>query len=117
MAWDDPVVIILIVAAAVLLFGAGKIPQLAKGLGQARREFDMASKGLTEPLKNAVTQPIPAAQPTPSVAPAAVAPAQTATAAGTASDPLIVAAQNEGIETLGKTREQIASELAWKLKK
>ena len=30
---------------------------------------------------------------------------------------LIVAAQNEGIETLGKTKEQIASELAWKLKK
>jgi sec-independent protein translocase protein TatA len=114
LAWDDPVVIILIVAAAVLLFGAGKIPQLAKGLGQARREFDIASKGLTEPLK-AVTQPVPT-QAAPTVIPAVAAPAQT-TATGSASDPLIVAAQNEGIDTFGKTREQIASELAWKLKK
>ncbi|MGI0080452.1 MAG: hypothetical protein ACRECH_12610, partial [Nitrososphaerales archaeon] len=32
-----------------------------------------------------------------------------------ADDPLIAAAQREGIDTTGKTREQIASELSWKL--
>src|SRR5579884_810728 len=32
-------------------------------------------------------------------------------------DPLIIAAKREGIITEGKTREQIASELAWKLNK
>lgn len=35
---------ILIVLVVVLLFGAKKIPELAKGLGQGIREFKNASK-------------------------------------------------------------------------
>ncbi|MBM2840514.1 MAG: Twin-arginine translocation protein TatA [Bacteroidetes bacterium] len=35
---------ILIVAAVVLLFGAKKIPELAKGIGQGIREFKKAAK-------------------------------------------------------------------------
>jgi len=31
--------ILLIVGAAVLLFGANKIPQLARSMGQAKKEF------------------------------------------------------------------------------
>lgn len=112
MAWDDPVVWVLIIAAVVFLFGANKVPQLAKGLGQARREFEMASKGLTNPgsVSNAQSnQPTTQVDSTPSVT--------QDKASVSAADPLLVAAQNEGIETRGKTREQIASELAWKLKK
>ncbi len=91
MAWDDPVVWILIVGMVVFLFGANKIPQIAKGLGEARREFENASKGIV------------GASPTVAIAsPAAV-------------DPLIDAAHKEGIDTAGKTREQIASEISVKL--
>ena len=45
MGFDDPVVIVLILAAVVFLFGAGRIPAFAKSLGTARREFDKAMKG------------------------------------------------------------------------
>ena len=105
MALDDPVVWVLIVAVIVFLFGANKIPQIAKGIGQARREFEMASKGITDPLS--------------SVSSAAAMPNTTPPNTGTQTteDPLITAAKKEGIETQGKTRDQIASELAWKLKK
>ena len=90
MAWDDPVVWVLIIGIIVLLFGASKIPSLAKSIGSARREFDKGMKGeSSEP--------------------------QTATITG--DDPLFQAAQKEGISTQGKTREQIASELSWKLNK
>ena len=105
MALDDPVVWILIVAVIVFLFGANKIPQIAKGIGQARREFEMASKGITDPLSS-VTSPTIAPSPPPPNA-----------STQTTEDPLITAAKKEGIDTQGKTKEQIASELAWKLKK
>ncbi|MCL4517650.1 MAG: twin-arginine translocase TatA/TatE family subunit [Thaumarchaeota archaeon] len=105
MALDDPVVWVLIVAVIVFLFGANKIPQIAKGIGQARREFEMASKGITDPLSSVSTA---AAMPNTS-------PPSTGTQ--TTEDPLITAAKKEGIETQGKTRDQIASELGWKLKK
>ncbi|MCL4519941.1 MAG: twin-arginine translocase TatA/TatE family subunit [Thaumarchaeota archaeon] len=112
MAWDDPVVWVLIIAVVIFLFGANKVPQLAKGLGQARREFERASKGLTDPesvINPTSVQPANPASTLPSVS-------QEKASASTV-DPLLAAAQNEGIETRGKTREQIASELAWKLKK
>jgi sec-independent protein translocase protein TatA len=35
---------ILIIGAIVMLFGASRIPQLAKSLGQARREFKEGMK-------------------------------------------------------------------------
>ena len=95
MGFDDPVVIILILAVVVLLFGASRIPQFARSLGQARREFEKGAKGDDSPVTTAV--PVGA-----SASPAA-------------DDPLVVAAQKEGIDTQGKTKEQIASELSWKL--
>jgi sec-independent protein translocase protein TatA len=94
MALDDPVVIILIAAVVILLFGASRIPQLARSLGQARREFERGSKG--ESGQGAT----PVAVSNESLGP---------------DDPLVVAAQKEGIDTQGKTKEQIASELSWKL--
>ena len=47
MALDDPIVWVLIAAVVIFLFGANKIPQFAKAIGQARREFDQASKEIT----------------------------------------------------------------------
>ena len=116
MAFDDPVVWVLIVAVVIFLFGANKIPQFAKAIGQARKEFDKASKAITNP-SSIIDNP----QPTTSAAVSNVAlqgaqvPSATQTSAQTI-DPLIQAAQREGIDTQGKTRDQIATEIAWKLK-
>ena len=96
MGFDDPVVIILILAVAVFLFGAGRIPAFAKSLGTARREFDKAMKGNFEENQNGKVQ---------------VAVAKTETVL----DPLIEAAQREGIDTNGKSKQEIASALSWKL--
>ena len=104
MAWDDPIVWVLIIAVVIFLFGANKIPQFAKAVGQARREFSNASKGDDT---NAASTNAPA-------------PAQSTAVYNTPPptvDPLVVAARNEGIDVTGKTRDQIANELAWKLSK
>lgn len=88
MAWDDPVVWALIVGVIVFLFGASKIPSFAKALGQARREFSDATRGFS-----------------------------TNNTTADSTDPLVQAAQREGIDTQGKTKQQIASDLSWKLNK
>jgi len=82
---------------AVLLFGAGRIPAFARSLGQARREFDKAMKGnFDEPAKVQSGSPQKAEISTPEY-------------------PLVEAAKKEGIDTTGKTKQEIASALSWKL--
>lgn len=136
MAWDDPVVWVLIIAAIIFLFGSNKIPELARALGQARKQFDEARTGFTSAVKveiNAVT-PVPktnavnapAALPGPQQlpkppAPSNTLPVETATPEQNKpttppDDPLLIAARNEGIDTRGKSRADIAQELARKIK-
>lgn len=43
-----PMELILIVLVVVLLFGAKKIPEIAKGLGQGIKEFKSTSKDTTD---------------------------------------------------------------------
>lgn len=86
----------LIVAAiliVVLLWGPQKLPELARSVGLAKKEFDKAVKETS----SSVTMGTTATQP--------------------ASDPLIVAAKNLGIATEGKTKEDIAKEIADKTTK
>jgi sec-independent protein translocase protein TatA len=113
MAFDDPIVWVLIIAVVIFLFGANKIPQFAKAIGNARKEFDQASKEITNPSSvsnNAQAVPVPTGQTVQNtVVPTPQPNTQTA-------DPLLLAAQKEGIDTQGKTRDQIATEIAWKLK-
>jgi sec-independent protein translocase protein TatA len=111
LGWDDPVVWILIVAVVVFLFGSSKIPSIARALGEARREFDSSLRG-TPPGARNTAAPTVNNQPVYSPPPAPPAPMKASVAA---DDPLIQAAQREGIDTTGKSREQIASELSWKL--
>ncbi len=118
MAWDDPVVWVLIIGAVILLFGSNKIPQIARSLGAARKEFDNARKGLS----TAINSEINAASTPPGLSQSIPAADQNATpvadqgATSVEDDPLLVAARNEGIDTRGKTRSEIAAELASKVK-
>jgi sec-independent protein translocase protein TatA len=48
-AWE----IILILAVVLILFGAKKIPELAKGLGSGIKEFKKATREVTEEIQNA----------------------------------------------------------------
>jgi sec-independent protein translocase protein TatA len=88
MALTDPINILLIlgVLAVILIWGPQKIPELARSIGRARKEFDDASKGLTNPT----------------------APLQQG---ASLSDPLIDTAQKLGINTQGKTRQEISDEI------
>ena len=48
--------IILILAVVLILFGAKKIPELAKGLGQGIKEFKKATNEVTSEIHNAMDE-------------------------------------------------------------
>lgn len=49
--------LMLIVFVFLLLFGANKLPDLAKGLGKSIREFKKAASGVEEEVRRAMEQP------------------------------------------------------------
>jgi sec-independent protein translocase protein TatA len=54
--------VIIILAVALLLFGAKRLPEIGKGLGKGLREFKDATKGLADDVKAGVKdEPSPAA--------------------------------------------------------
>jgi sec-independent protein translocase protein TatA len=67
LAGPDLLIILLIV---LVLFGAKKLPELARGMGQAVKEFQKAKDEFTDELHKAGTTPpapvVPAVQPAPS---------------------------------------------------
>jgi sec-independent protein translocase protein TatA len=54
--------IILILAVVLILFGAKKVPELARGLGQGIREFKKASREVTDEINNAANDTPPPSQ-------------------------------------------------------
>ena len=48
-----PLELILILVVVILIFGASKLPQLGKGIGEGIREFRKSTKDDTEPKKEA----------------------------------------------------------------
>ncbi len=51
--------IILILALVLILFGAKKLPELAKGLGTGIKEFKKATREVTDEMQNAaVDEPV-----------------------------------------------------------
>lgn len=48
--------IILILALVLILFGAKKLPELAKGLGTGIKEFKKATREVTEEVSNAMDE-------------------------------------------------------------
>jgi sec-independent protein translocase protein TatA len=52
--------IILILALVLILFGAKKLPELAKGLGTGIKEFKKATRDVTDEMHSAMQEPPPA---------------------------------------------------------
>lgn len=107
MAIGDPIqwIIIGVVVIALFLWGPQKIPDLAKALGQARKEFDQASKEMNAAMTMT---------PSPVTAPAKTY-VQSTPAEMTGDQTLIETARKLGITTEGKTREQISQEIVDKV--
>jgi len=64
--------VVLILALVLILFGAKKLPELAKGLGQGIKEFKKATRDVTDEMHAAMEEPPPA----PKSLPPASTPAQ-----------------------------------------
>jgi len=92
MAFDDPLqwIVIGVIVIVIFLWGPQKIPELARGLGRAKGEFDKASKEFQNSATAAASSP-----PTPK----------------SADQVLLDTARQLGISTEGKTREQISQEI------
>jgi sec-independent protein translocase protein TatA len=63
--------LIVVLVAVLILFGAKKIPEFAKGLGQGIKEFKKASSEVSNELHNAMNQETPPAAPPPAAKPPA----------------------------------------------
>jgi sec-independent protein translocase protein TatA len=89
--WE--MIVVVGVLAVIFVWGPNKIPELAKSVGQARREFEKATRELTT---------FPSEE------------KDTVSLAATTDNGLISAAKKIGIVTEGKTKSDIAKEIAWK---
>jgi len=83
LAGPDLLIILVIV---LVLFGAKKLPELARGMGQAVKEFQKAKDEFTDELHKAGTTP-PAAAPGVQPAQSTVARAEPASPAATQTHP------------------------------
>jgi len=94
----DPLELIIIgvILVVIFLWGPQKIPEIARAIGRARREFDQASKELSGTL---------------AASGALAAEGQTSKSG---DELLIETARKLGIPTTGKTREQISDEIVKK---
>src|SRR5512138_2522951 len=97
-------IIIGVVAIVIIMWGPAKIPQFARALGQAKREFSKASKEFNN-----------AALAQENAAPVVAAPAAKSTIK-TKDEILLETAKDLGIPTDGKTKEQLSEEISVKVK-
>jgi sec-independent protein translocase protein TatA len=97
----DPIewIVIGVIVLVVFMWGPSKIPELAKSLGLAKKQFDDAKKQFDNPTQAIVSM-------------ASQAPTQQT--AQSSDDLLIQTARKMGIVTDGKTKEQITNEMVAK---
>jgi sec-independent protein translocase protein TatA len=101
--------IIGVVAIVIIMWGPAKIPEFAKALGRAKGEFNKASKEFSDAATSTANAPTTTiVAPAPAVAPAPVLKSK--------DEMLLETAKNLGIDTDGKTREQISEEVGIKAK-
>ncbi len=108
MALGDPLqwIVIGVIVIVIFLWGPQKIPDLAKALGRARREFDQASHEFGTSVAGVGA----------TAASTTAAGAPTVTPDMSADQALVQAARGLGITTEGKTRAQISQEIVEKAK-
>jgi TatA/E family protein of Tat protein translocase len=58
-AFIDAPIIAVIIGLGILLFGADKIPKLARSMGEAKKEFESASRGPGPTTPSDVPPPAP----------------------------------------------------------
>jgi sec-independent protein translocase protein TatA len=94
LALGDPVqwIIIGVIVVVIFLWGPQKIPDIARALGRAKKEFEDASKEVGNVVETTTTAPKPAPE-------------------KTGDQILMETARALGIETAGKTRDQISQEI------
>ena len=81
------VIVIAIIVIVLFVWGPSKLPEVARSLGRARKEFEEASRGLMS-----TTAPTPRLE-------------------DSSPDPLVEVAQKLGVSTVGKTRKEISDEI------
>jgi sec-independent protein translocase protein TatA len=100
-------IIIGVVAIVIIMWGPAKIPQFARALGQAKGEFSKASKEFNNAANLDASAQLVAT---------ATAPVASAPTIKTKDEMLLETAQKLGIQTEGKTREQLSEEISVKVK-
>ncbi|MGI8802484.1 MAG: twin-arginine translocase TatA/TatE family subunit, partial [Solirubrobacteraceae bacterium] len=78
MGLDNPTHLAILVVVLLLVFGAKRIPEIAKSLGSGMREFKDSVSGGSSSQPEALTAAAPPAPPTAPAPPAAAAPAPAA---------------------------------------
>jgi len=73
LGWPE---IVAILAVMLLLFGAKKLPELARGLGKGIQEFRKASREVQDEIERAVEEPPPPAPRAPDTHPSTTHPSQ-----------------------------------------
>lgn len=102
--------LILGLIVLLLVLGPSKLPQFARAIGDAIREFRRASAAIEEPppRQQPPQQPVQQAYIQPQI--------QQSQAEIDTSNAIVAAAIKEGIDVRGKSIDQIAEELAKKLR-
>ena len=72
--------LVLVLVVILVLFGAKRIPEFAKGLGKGINEFKKASREVTDEIERSVEETPPPAKPAPRPAPENQVVAQSPTA-------------------------------------
>lgn len=105
--------VIAVILIVLFLWGPQKLPEMARAIGQAKREFDKAAKevtsladvkSITNPITDSINRTIanpPTSTPQISLQATSKPP----------QDPVIIAAKSLGISTLGKTKQELATEI------
>src|SRR5271169_1827582 len=88
-------IVIAVIVLVFFMFGPKKIPELAKSIGMARKEFSDASalasgKGMTPASSSGIVNPTPPSTPA-------------------TGDALIDTAKRLGIQTEGKSRQELSN--------
>jgi sec-independent protein translocase protein TatA len=109
MPFIGPWEIALILAIVLLLFGPKKLPELAKSMGDAIRQYKSAMDGGGGLVPGSSTPGAPKTA-YPTVEP----PVQPISPQAKSAEVLLDTAKNLGIKTEGKTMDQISEEIAEK---